>query len=874
MAIVITTQPQSQALDIGDELTLSYEATGGNPVVEGCPLGESFVNENFDNVQDAYIYTTQYLLVDLTKLTMTFQGSGNNEDTMCGVRMKSYTNSFSDVFKIHFENFGGYYDFQPKLYIGGNLVHEFERRSYTWPRSDWLTEYYGATFKFTDIQEATGTSIDIDYIITILLNEEEVETFSGSFQIDLAFYEKFFTKSYTSQAGISHNYFQGFGFSEACQGQTITYITQWKKDTIDINDANSNPLVIPNIQESDFASYTVEVSDGVLSTLSDEAIISKAIAPVPVVGIPGAITFIVEFPKGEHDLFGATSAIVHGNSGGAIIHAISVAPYPTDSYWLDWGGGYDNPLDSFFVLFIERFLTRVDTIDQLLLNEYASVVVGDIVYFRTPFFPWQYHELLRKIEYLYGFSTNVPDPNFPSNDRIGGVHYPVRLKVPNLPIALSNPMNGIFVTPSFSVTLINGDGFFDFQNAKDIMNSPVVLKKSSTVPATIDTFNKIRQGDVENATLSEITYTIIGSDLLRSLEQPATRTLEEAGFTGGGDNMPVAYGTIRKAALIQSGVGEFIACDPDYLTEVTTVYDGDGASIPFTLRESGKIVCDESAETVDFKGKQNNSIGSIIINELNLKSNIIYDDFFWNIPESENYRNNSYLVDFLFNDGSVKSLVSQILKNDMAFLIQQNNGKLTIRKWGETYTKHTYKAWLITGRPIRKLSDYKFYSSSVIMKYFISEGEQQISYLNDSVEAETISQWKKKTRLTHKTAHSSEGSVWELSNEFLARFANRPELWNVPTGADTAAVELLDSLELEIVIGDLPKRRIMSKVIDWKIVGINPGQDVLQLEEDTTVVKVVEDFPLSHPSSEEGDGYLAQPPNEDDGGLMSQKIVG
>jgi hypothetical protein len=581
----------------------------------------------------------------------------------------------------------------------------------------------------------------------------------------------------------------------------------------------------------------------------------------------GDITFLVEFPKGEASSFESTSVTIHTDPKGAVIHAITTAPHPTSSYWIDWGGSYDNPTDSFFAMFVSRFLRRVDTIEELLLTEFSSRKVGDTTYIRTPAYPWQYDKVLRRLEFLYGFSSNVADPLNPSDDTFGGIRYPARLDIPSVPQTLSNPVNGITLSPGFSATVANNDGLFDPQEATNIVNNPVTIWKSTATPATRDTFKRIKEGIIENVKLSLDSFRIEGADIYRSLQEPVTRTFEEAGLLGGGESIPIAYGPHFKEKLIEITEGQFVACDPEYLTEVVDVYDSDGFSVAFTVTD-GVIFAGTEATTVDFVGITENSIGAIITREMGLKAELAYESFYWNTDETDNYIDTSYEISLYIADGDLQSLIAKALKNDMAFLIQQHDGRLTIRRWGDDYGQHSIASWTQTQEPAKTLSSHKYYSSSVVVAYNKVAGDLVDKHLNADNEPETVARWKKKTRITHETDHRYESTATDFSGALLGRFGNRAELVDMSTGDDTSSIEMLDRLTAEIEVNG----RVLTPVTNWRVVGVDPAQDTLELEEFIEPPAPPRDIPISHPSIAGESGYLAQPSIENDPGLMSEPV--
>lgn len=594
-------------------------------------------------------------------------------------------------------------------------------------------------------------------------------------------------------------------------------------------------------------------------------------------------TFLVEFPNGKSLIdFRAVTVSIHNEAKGNIIQCIETDRPQSSNYWTDWGGTYDNPESVFVVLFIEQFLSRVDNKEDLLTKEFSSFVEGTKIYFSIPYYLWQEANALSRIEYLRGFSSNVKNTLFPSDDRFNNQRYPVRMKVPSLPLRLSNPVNGIFLSPTFNVSLNNEDGLFDEQESSSIINNPITVYKSSSYPATFGTFSKIRVGEIENINLSMEVFSLSGADVLRTLEDPATRTLEEAELSEEAENMPIAYGqfTLQELIIIEevedSGTGDFISgqyivVDPNYVEAVTTVYgednDNNPISIPFVVNE-GVISTTQRAFKCDFQALSNNRLGEILINEVSLKSKIAFSESFWNIDEALFYAEASPHLNFFFSEGSVKQLVQSLLKNDMAFLIQQNGGRLTLRKWGEDYNTHTVKNWLITKKPQRTFSDFKYFYSSAVIEYLPNTSEKPLKYLNKNYEEEIVSKWKKRVRGNFKTVINNKDETILFSEELLNRFGNRAQIWSVSIGEDTSSIEILDTLFLLLKINE----RQMSQITKWKIIGIDPAQDSLIIEEDESIF-TEDTIPLSHPFINYEEGFLYQPFSTEESGYLSENTL-
>ncbi len=594
-------------------------------------------------------------------------------------------------------------------------------------------------------------------------------------------------------------------------------------------------------------------------------------------------TFIVELPRGEPiDNFGAATCCPKNHAKGKIVHCFDTLR-PSASYWINWGGTYDNPDDTLLTLFISTFLTKVDTLNDMYLLDYSSFTSGTLIYFNIPYYLWQYISILSRIEVFQGYSTGVSDFLNPSNDTYNGSRYPVRMSVPKLPLKLSDPLNGIYLSPTFSVELANDDGEFDSFERSMILNSPVTIKKSTTYPATYESFKNIRTGLIDNVSLDMDNFTIKGSDYLRTLKQPVTRTFKNAGISESDDMLPIAYGTFSHEKLIEFSKVEaggtvttfkYVVCDPEYISSSNmVVYDSEDTVIPSSKYDfdSGIITInvdsateDKEPDNCDFHAKQSDiRLGEIITYEITEKASIPRTNSFWNLNEVDGYIARSPFIDLYFKSGTVKKLVKEILKNDMAFLIQQNDGRLTIREWETGYSFHRIPSWNITKKPKRSFSDSNNYSSSVVVEY---KGNKK--FLNDRVESDAISKWKKRVLKEFKTTLTSEEQAVEFSEKILRKFATRSEYWTVSIGKDTSGIELLDTICLHLDING----RKLSRGHKWKVTGIDPSQDSLILEE-RGKEPPVEHIPLSHPFINYENGFLAQPSIYYEDGFLAQPTL-
>lgn len=606
------------------------------------------------------------------------------------------------------------------------------------------------------------------------------------------------------------------------------------------------------------------------------------------------ISFICEFSTGEEDNnFQVIPTSLFPNQAGVIIQTLDTYR-PESSYWSDtWGGTFDNPDSTDISIFIEKYLIEVPTKEDLLLQEDTYLKDGTRIHIHISKYLWQIWSSLSIIEQTIGFSTNVKDPRNPSDDRMGpeNKRYEARMSIPRLPERVSSSISGTFLFSPFTINLINNDGFFDTREVSKILNTVVKIKKSVESPATYDSFKTIRIGRIDNINLTMDQFSLSCSDFFKTLEEPVTRTIQDLniGYEGTDiydTNLNVVYGSnsigvssffeeveedVEGEPPITTNVYKYVLCDPNYFYGAKDFHDGDKEYLPGEVTysfEDGIITTNQPVSRMTVKGQQR-TLGGILQYEIAQKSNIPYTATYWNMVEADTYAEGSPYLNLVISDGSVIDLVRKVIANDTAFFIQQRDGRFTLRKWGRSYKTHTVPNWLNTQPPTRSFSDSKNFCSSVLVKYTSSAQPQTL--LNKSIENEVLEELKKKRRVTFATQLSSENDAKSFSNNVLNRFAKRPEIWKVSTGEDTSEMESLDNYVSPLIIND----RKMSNATNWIILGIDPGQDSLILEENSNPpVSGADDIPLSHPFIDYYDGYNSQPYSDDGGsGYLSRNTI-
>ena len=511
------------------------------------------------------------------------------------------------------------------------------------------------------------------------------------------------------------------------------------------------------------------------------------------------------------------------------------------TYWDDWGGDYDNPQTSEIRLFFNVFLVEVFTSGDLIAGTNTFYVDGNDVYFHILKKPWQYFDSQTSISTLNRFANTVKDEQNPSNafmtNSLGDeVLVPPRLLVPSVNTKLADPISGTIIYGNFNIELINDDGKFDTLDDYDIYNTPITLKRTNVDIPTISDFTTIKYGLGDYIRNDASTATITVAEILRSLTDPATDRLSASEYpnlpTENTDkSIPIGWGTLESVPLIKvdSTANKYLALDPDYLTAVSTVYDSDGNSISFSVASGVIDTGSNEGATADVTGKTTNTIGEIITEEIEDKGGILYNSSNWDLTETNNYISISAEVGFYFPDGNLRTLVTTVLKNDSAFLMTKNNGLLTLRKWGETYSTHNIDSWKIMSIPSKDTEEAKrYYMNSVVIQYGFQEstGIYELEYKDTSQQLSLFELYRQNRQITFQTKLLNLSDVQSLATLLLNRFGTLSEMTIVPLSEDTTNINMLDKVNLDLTING----RQFSKNTEWIVREVNPGQDTIKLE--------------------------------------------
>ena len=532
--------------------------------------------------------------------------------------------------------------------------------------------------------------------------------------------------------------------------------------------------------------------------------------------------------------------------GGNIICVMETArpASPYWSYWTDWGGTYDMPDTSQILLFFDGFLHRVESAADLLRTHKSYYVDGTRVYIHLPRYPWTYPPEHVQAKAVLGYASAPPDGTDPSNDvyTIGGVrvHYPVRLRIPSVKNELSDIISGVKLYNTFSLRFANDDGHFDNLQPHWLINTPARLNKALSSPTTLGDYQTIRYGYIQDINITAKEMTIDAAEINRTLEDQVCRHFQAGEFDErlnlADKRMPIAWGPIKRAKLIKIKDRQYIPCDPDYLEGYSDVYGDKGNIIsPSHYEIRDKIIHSTNPQrlpkTCDFTGRSagdKNKIGRIIVDEIEAKSRIPYTASNWDLTETEEYIAASAQIGLLAEKGKVKDIIVGCLANDSAFLITKNDGRLTLRGWGIVYPDHEIPSWMIAKPPQRSYSDDAFFCSSVRVLYDYQHDSKvyEQSILLDQDEEKIYKKWHMKQRREVKTRLIDDQKARELANTLLNRFRRRIEVVTVAVGYNTAEINPLDTVRLDMVVND----RRFSSYRRWRVRAVNPAQDILELE--------------------------------------------
>jgi hypothetical protein len=513
------------------------------------------------------------------------------------------------------------------------------------------------------------------------------------------------------------------------------------------------------------------------------------------------------------------------------IYETYLGPYPLHTYWKDWGGWYDNPITNNAEVYVDgNFLIRVYSLEDCCLvpNSIYDEPTAGTVYINVPKHTWLYANNKMILRRIISFASGPKDPNNPTDDMYNEEHWPVRLEVPKLTTKLSDVISGLTKYSTFDFTLYNDDGYFDDLKIANFFNAPSYIKKTWIEKPNADNFIPIRYGIVESIKINSNTISISCADLFRTFEESILKIVKDVFFRAAENltsNLPIVYGTV-KIPLVKINTLQYVA--GENITGVTAVYNKDGNGISYSFND-GIITTSQEAHYALVIGNTNNKIGQIIVDILAKKTNTKYVDSFWDISETNMYIDTSPAINIAFTDGSVRESIKNTLMSDMCFLIQKNDGRFTLRKWGQTYNVFNMENWEITKAPVKEYSEaQKNYLSSCFIKYNydIINKTYADTLLYDKDEYKAEENYNKVLRKEFKTLLINKEDAFNLAAVISSRFSTLKETIQIGVGRDTSGINLLDTVNLKININD----RGFSQYSAWIVKEIDPAQDMLTLE--------------------------------------------
>jgi hypothetical protein len=532
------------------------------------------------------------------------------------------------------------------------------------------------------------------------------------------------------------------------------------------------------------------------------------------------------------------SMIVHATPSNGVpkdrgVYEFDIGPPPESSYWTDWGGWYDEYQGTQIELYFGRFLQRANTMEELLDTPYSLFVDLPMVYFNITKHPWLYPYYSAEGENAIPFLSSALDPDNPSRNTVRGVPAEVRLEIPNFTVKLSDAVSGITLNQGFSLELANNDGYFDDDSIWDLFNTPVHLKKAIKENPSYEDFREIRGGYAGSTKTGFDKFSIDVNDKLRSMEEPVCGIIQQADFPGltliddaVGKEIPVIYGTKKIDLVKLDEANHYIGAE--YMSSVQAVFDEDGNPIQYS--SSGNVITAADAETAIITGYTPNNIGEVVKDIVTRKTVLQYNNSNWNLAEVDAYIGMAPVINIAFTSGDVKSAVQDALKSDMAYFIQQADGKFTIRRYGGDYTEHELPAWAVTKKPEKDFDRaQENYFSSCLVKYNFTGADRDTfnEYYYTDMENDAEDRYRKRLVREYETDLVSEDDAKALAQLLGTRYTVMRQRLKLSVGIDTAEMGLLDTVFFDAVING----RKFSGADRFIITEMNPAQDILTLEE-------------------------------------------
>ena len=577
------------------------------------------------------------------------------------------------------------------------------------------------------------------------------------------------------------------------------------------------------------------------------------------------IRFLAELNQGYYDIQPTPS---NEFSKDFNISYLDLSDPPNSSYWLDWGGHYDNLTGSQISVYFEQYLTRVKTLNDILVRPidfplhppHLIFIQGRTALINIPRHPWLYPDYSQTAENVLPFLSSALNPDNPSNNIIRDAMAPVKLGIPNFTTKISDNINGITLNQGFSLSLNNNDGYFDDAEKWNLFNKPLHLKKSIVENPQYEDFQLIRNGLIENTTTTFDNVRIEVADNFRGLTEPVCDIIREGDVFGDfqvtgtdviGRNIPIVYGDREIPLLrIMTTENNHIFLMAEQVRTLWSVFDRNRNRIPdnFISRQNNVVIITinddyraaglSTPTSALIRGHGNSAtmnLADIIMDVIIRKTNIKFNNSHFNINEINRYRQLNINVSAIIDRGTVRDAIQNILKSDMVYFIQQNDGRFTLRRYGMEYATHKVTSNMITQKPERtnNRAQENYFSSCIINFINLSPitGESIGSFIfgDNADEAERL--YKRRVIKTFYTNLMSGGINSPSPGGLAALLSNRftfiKNTIRVAVGIDTSGFELIDTVEIDFNIND----RQFNESKRYFIKELNPAQDILILEE-------------------------------------------
>ncbi|MDR1147567.1 MAG: hypothetical protein LBK66_02935, partial [Spirochaetaceae bacterium] len=477
------------------------------------------------------------------------------------------------------------------------------------------------------------------------------------------------------------------------------------------------------------------------------------------------------------------------------IYRLYTGARPQNTYWTDWGGVYDNPAAFGVEIRFTEWLFPVTSMADLLAVQNSCFVSGGYLYVHVPVHTWLYpeSEVTMAARQLYLSGPKRADST--SDMVLNGNYAEGRLAVPGISVRLSDVISGITLFGSFNIALDNHDGKFDGADAVELFNSPAQLRKAVAEYPEYEDFLKIREGTVESVRVDSGQITLSVADKFRALDGQACGLVNAEDYPvektdALGKPLPVAFGTVTmpliEIAYAETESGDNVTVNAkylaaEYISSFSGLYAEDGTSLPYS--RSGAVISFTRTSAKDkklkpkyakFAGYTSNRLGEIVKWLVAKEDTMQYVPSVWDVAEANIYISSSPRLNFAVTGGDIKAAVKTVLQNGMAYLIQKNDGLLTLRKWGTVYAPREIPEWKITAQPEKDFADAeKNYFSSCVVKgkyndYAKDYGE---SYVYKDTEERALGQYTKNRIAEYGTRLADTADIKALAASLAARFS-------------------------------------------------------------------------------------------------------